>query len=77
MRVVYGVCVCVAGVGLTATDGPRLQRFEKTNAKLAMFNESSETHLAAATHHFKRHTQLLLDAKKDLNAIFRRIRCGA
>lgn len=52
----------------------RLQRFEKTNAKLAMFNESSETHLATATHQFKRHTQLLLDAKKDLNAIFRRIR---
>jgi hypothetical protein len=51
-----------------------LSRFEKTNAKLDMFNESSAVHLASALQNFKRHTQLLLDAKRDLHSIYRRIR---
>ena len=52
----------------------RLQRFEKTNEKLARFNELSSVKLAASLAQFKRHTQLIIEARKDLHSIFRRIR---
>lgn len=44
----------------------RLKRFEKTNEKLDSFNEVAQARLAESQVTFARHTQLLLDAKKDL-----------
>lgn len=52
----------------------RLQRFEKTNEKLTRFNELSGTKLVTAMAQFKKHTQLIVEARKDLYSIFRRIR---
>jgi hypothetical protein len=52
----------------------RLRRFEKTNEKLDSFNEVAQARLAESQVTFARHTQLLLDAKKDLQSVFRRIR---
>jgi len=52
----------------------RLKRFEKTNEKLDSFNEVAQARLAESQVTFARHTQLLLDAKKDLQSVFRRIR---
>lgn len=52
----------------------RLARFEKTNAKLASFNDMAQARLAESQATFARHTQLLLDAKRDLQSVFRRIR---
>lgn len=51
----------------------RLQRFEKTNEMLTNCNALSVNRLASAGSEFKKHTQLLVDMKKDLNQIFRRI----
>lgn len=51
-----------------------LQRFEKTTEMLTNCNQLSENRLRAASVEFKRHTQLLLDMKKDLNYIFKKIR---
>jgi hypothetical protein len=54
--------------------GCRLKRFEKTNEKLDSFNEVAAGRLQVAVVTFTRHTQLLLDAKRDLQSVFRRIR---
>lgn len=51
----------------------RLQRFEKTNEMLTNCNALSVNRLASAGTEFKKHTQLLVDMKKDLDQIFRRI----
>ncbi|XP_063217221.1 kxDL motif-containing protein CG10681 isoform X1 [Bacillus rossius redtenbacheri] len=51
-----------------------LQRFEKTNEMLTNCNALSVNRLKSAGAEFKRHTQLLLDTKKDLDNIFKRIR---
>ncbi|XP_064619032.1 kxDL motif-containing protein 1-like [Lineus longissimus] len=51
-----------------------LSRFEKTNEMLLNFNVLSANRYAASVQEFKKHTQLLLDMKKDLDSIFRRIR---
>eukprot|EP00041_Stephanoeca_diplocostata_P007231 m.101112 g.101112 ORF g.101112 m.101112 type:complete len:140 (+) comp16793_c0_seq2:298-717(+) len=51
-----------------------LQRFEKTNAKLESFNDISAIKLDTAMKAFGHHTTLLLEAKKDLHSVFRRIR---
>lgn len=50
-----------------------LQRFEKTNEMLTNCNALSVNRLASAGTEFKKHTQLLVDMKKDLDQIFRRI----
>jgi chromosome segregation ATPase len=52
----------------------RLQRFEKTNEMLSNCNSLSATRLERARRDFRGHSQLLMDLKKDLDAIFRRIR---
>lgn len=52
----------------------RLQRFEKTTEMLTNCNQLSASRLRAASVEFKKHTQLLLDMKKDLNFIFKKIR---
>lgn len=51
-----------------------LQRFEKTNEMLTNCNALSVNRLKTAGSEFKKHTQLLLDMKKDLDIIFKRIR---
>ncbi|XP_041972834.1 kxDL motif-containing protein CG10681 [Aricia agestis] len=51
-----------------------LQRFEKTTEMLTNCNQLSASRLRAATTEFKKHTQLLLDMKKDLEYIFKKIR---
>lgn len=52
----------------------RLQRFEKTNEMLTNCNALSVNRLKSAGSEFKKHTQLLLEMKKDLDSIFKRIR---
>lgn len=52
----------------------RLQRFEKTNEMLTNCNALSASRLKQAGVEFKKHTQLLLDMKKDLDIIFKKIR---
>ena len=51
-----------------------LQRFEKTNAMLSNVNSLSATRLAKAETDFKSHTQNVIEMKKDLENIFKRIR---
>ena len=52
----------------------RLQRFEKTNEMLSNCNTLSATRLERAKRDFKGHTQHVNEMKKDLDAIFKRIR---
>ncbi|XP_059055876.1 kxDL motif-containing protein CG10681 [Achroia grisella] len=51
-----------------------LQRFEKTTEMLTNCNQLSASRLRAASVEFKKHTQLLLEMRKDLNFIFKKIR---
>merc|ERR1719154_450745 len=51
-----------------------LQRFEKTNAMLSNVNSLSATRLAKAEKDFKAHTNNVMEMKKDLENIFKRIR---
>lgn len=51
-----------------------LKRFEKTNAKLDSFNDLSAAKLAVTLTTFKAHTNLLIQAKTDLDSVYRRIR---
>eukprot|EP00088_Acartia_fossae_P003824 TRINITY_DN11640_c0_g1_i1.p1 TRINITY_DN11640_c0_g1~~TRINITY_DN11640_c0_g1_i1.p1 ORF type:complete len:156 (-),score=26.22 TRINITY_DN11640_c0_g1_i1:51-518(-) len=50
-----------------------LQRFEKTNEMLTNVNSLSATRLEKAQTDFKKHTQMIVDMKKDLDIIFKRI----
>ncbi|XP_076355559.1 kxDL motif-containing protein CG10681 [Tachypleus tridentatus] len=51
-----------------------LTRFEKTNEMLVNCNALSASRFEVASKELKRHTQLLIDMKKDLDSVFRRIR---
>lgn len=51
-----------------------LARLEKTNEMLANCNTLSAAQFVTASQEMKKHTQLLLDLKKDLDSVFRRIR---
>ncbi|XP_076655012.1 kxDL motif-containing protein CG10681 [Halictus rubicundus] len=51
-----------------------LQRFEKTNEMLTNCNQLSINRLKTAGLEFKKHTALLVEMKKDLDYIFKRIR---
>ncbi|XP_045598802.1 kxDL motif-containing protein CG10681 [Procambarus clarkii] len=51
-----------------------LQRFEKTNEMLSNCNSLSAARFALAQKEFKKHTALLIDMKKDLDNVFKRIR---
>ncbi|XP_026750549.2 kxDL motif-containing protein CG10681 [Galleria mellonella] len=51
-----------------------LQRFEKTTEMLTNCNQLSASRLRAASVEFKKHTQLLLEMRKDLEFIFKKIR---
>lgn len=60
--------------GLTTLWHCRRRRFEKTNEKLDSFNDLSSHRLVTTLQDFRKHTHLLVEAKKDLHSIFRRIR---
>ncbi|XP_076239018.1 kxDL motif-containing protein CG10681 isoform X2 [Calliopsis andreniformis] len=51
-----------------------LQRFEKTNEMLTNCNQLSINRLKTAGNEFKKHTALLIEMKKDLDYVFKRIR---
>lgn len=51
-----------------------MQRFEKTNEMLTNCNALSAGRLKTVGPEFKKHTQLLLEMKKDLDYIFKKIR---
>ncbi|XP_063313382.1 kxDL motif-containing protein 1 [Pelobates fuscus] len=51
-----------------------LDRFEKTNEMLLNFNNLSSTRLQQMNDRFVHHTKTLVEMKKDLDMIFRRIR---
>ncbi|XP_028162212.1 kxDL motif-containing protein CG10681 [Ostrinia furnacalis] len=51
-----------------------LQRFEKTTEMLTNCNQLSASRLRAASVEFKKHTQLLMEMRKDLEFIFKKIR---
>lgn len=51
----------------------RLQRFEKTNEMLTNCNNLCVTRLKTASADFKKHTTLLVEMRKDLDNIFKRI----
>ena len=52
----------------------RLKKFEKTNAKFGRFNDLSAARFLHLNQQLKHHTKMLLDMKKDLDSVFRRIR---
>lgn len=52
----------------------RLQRFEKTNEMLTNCNQLSVNRLKTAGSEFKKHTALLVEMKKDLDYIFKKVR---
>ncbi|XP_007897099.1 kxDL motif-containing protein 1 [Callorhinchus milii] len=51
-----------------------LDRFEKTNEMLLNFNGLSSARLHQMTERYQHHTRTLVEMKKDLDSIFRRIR---
>uniref|UniRef100_A0A8C6QRZ7 KxDL motif-containing protein 1 n=1 Tax=Nannospalax galili TaxID=1026970 RepID=A0A8C6QRZ7_NANGA len=51
-----------------------LDRFEKTNEMLLNFNNLSSVRLQQMSERFLHHTRTLVDMKRDLDSIFRRIR---
>ena len=52
----------------------RLDRFEKTNEMLLNFNNLSSLRMQQMNERFLHHTKTLVEMKKDLDSIFRRIR---
>ncbi|KAM8765465.1 kxDL motif-containing protein 1 isoform 2-T4 [Rhynchonycteris naso] len=51
-----------------------LDRFEKTNEMLVNFNNLSSVRLQQMSERFVHHTRTLVEMKRDLDSIFRRIR---
>ena len=51
-----------------------MMRYEKTNEMLLNFNVLSSNRYQASVGEFKKHTQILVDMKKDLDIVFKRIR---
>lgn len=51
-----------------------MQRFEKTNEMLTNCNALSVSRLKTVVPEFKKHIQLLLETKKDLDYIYKKIR---
>ena len=51
-----------------------MQRFEKTNEMLTNCNQLSINRFKTAGNEFKKHTTLLVEMKRDLDYIFKRIR---
>lgn len=59
---------------LVLIDFSRLQRFEKTNEMLLNCNALSNGRLKAANDDFKAYGKVIIDMKKDLDYIFKKIR---
>lgn len=73
----FTMCLPVKKTTLFFTFSPyRLDRFEKTNEMLINFNGLSNVRLQQMNERFLLHTRTLVDMKKDLDSIFRRIRYG-
>ncbi|KAG5681350.1 hypothetical protein PVAND_010794 [Polypedilum vanderplanki] len=51
-----------------------LQRFEKTNEMLLNVNQLSQSRLSNITEEYKKNSKLLIEMKKDLEYIFKKIR---
>ena len=51
-----------------------LSRFEKTNEMLSNFNKLSAGRYEKTVEQFKEHTQVLMEMKRDLDIVFRKIR---
>lgn len=51
-----------------------LTKFEKTNAKFSRLNDLSATRYSYLQQQLRSHTKMLVDMKKDLDSVFRRIR---
>ncbi|XP_038073719.1 kxDL motif-containing protein 1-like [Patiria miniata] len=51
-----------------------LSRFEKTNEMLSNFNKLSASRYEKTVEQFKEHTQVLMEMKRDLDIVFRKIR---
>jgi len=51
-----------------------LQRFEKTNEMLTNVNSLSAVRLEKANNDFKKHTQNVIEMKRDLESIFKRLK---
>ncbi|RXM36239.1 Ovochymase-2 [Acipenser ruthenus] len=71
--------LCAGATGSTsckvhATSADALDRFEKTNEMLLNFNGLSNVRLQQMNDRFQHHTRTLVEMKKDLDSIFRRIR---
>lgn len=52
----------------------RLQRFEKTNEMLTNCNQLSQNRLKNVSEDYRKHCKLLMDMKKDLEYIFKKVR---
>lgn len=63
--------------GLLPPAPGRLDRFEKTNEMLLNFNNLSSVRMQQMNERFLHHTKMLVEMKKDLDSIFRRIRWAA
>lgn len=63
-----------SGLPLIPRSPPRLDRFEKTNEMLLNFNNLSSLRMQQMSERFAHHTRTLVEMKKDLDSIFRRIR---
>ncbi|CAE1272392.1 KXD1 [Acanthosepion pharaonis] len=59
---------------MVQTQKEMLSRYEKTNEMLINFNLLSSSRYEATCHKFKKDTLLLYEMKKDLDAVFKRIR---
>ncbi|XP_070547242.1 kxDL motif-containing protein 1-like [Ptychodera flava] len=59
---------------IVSTQKHMLNRFEKTNEMLSSFNKLSSNHYDEKVEQFKNHTRTLLDMKRELDTIFKRIK---
>lgn len=67
-------CVGHGLQGWCLLSAARLDRFEKTNEMLLNFNNLSSARLQQMSERFLHHTRTLVEMKRDLDSIFRRIR---
>ena len=64
--------MCIRDSSVLITN--RLTKFEKTNAKFSRLNDLSATRYSYLQQQLRSHTKMLVDMKKDLDSVFRRIR---
>ncbi|KAH0625896.1 hypothetical protein JD844_034257 [Phrynosoma platyrhinos] len=64
---------CSRVLSMVNSEDFRLDRFEKTNEMLLNFNNLSGVRMQQMNERFLHHTRTLVEMKKDLDSIFRRI----